>query len=444
MAFVPKDPNLEDEQGQGQGEPGAPPPAGESSALGTGAAPGGTAGGKATPQNRTASSSGFTNLNKYVAANQPQAAALGGQIKSKIGETINQASTQAADVDKGYADKVNPNQYAFDAKKFDPLKQDKAQFQNLFTAPKSTFGSAGEVDSATKAIETAKTKVGQVDTIGGRKELINDQQSLSKAAGANTAGLRSFDNLLLQSSKEGQDAMAAAKGDFEAAGLDAKLKAAQDRAKAVDAQAMTNQQAASAQAKKALEGSYGSLNQSLDQRVAAAQQAGAKSEQALLDKVKNFQNLSAGELKQLGISKDQWEEAKGLAASQAGTGFFDQGLVGGGWNMDPYIQRSGSFDDLGRQNVISQDEIAKLQALQSLAGISGSKLDFKGMPTAPSSFNNDTLDFNVAQFLKDLTPKAVKEPTKLKSQSKATTGVLDPVTGVVNKGTKEVQSWFGA
>ncbi len=440
MAFVPKDPNLEDEQGQG--EPGVPF-AGESSALGTGAAPGGTAGGKATPQNRTASSSGFTNLKKYVDANQPQAAELGGQIRSKIGESINQASTQAGDVDKGYAEKVNPNQYAFDAKKFDPLKQDKAQFQNLFTAPKSTFGSAGEVDNATKAIDTAKTKVGQVDTIGGRKELINDQQSLSKAAGANTAGLRSFDNLLLQSSKQGQDAIAAAKGDFEAAGLDAKLKAAQDRAKAVDTQALTNQQAASAQAKKALEGSYGSLNQSLDQRVASAQQAGAKAESALLDKVKNFQNLSQSELKQLGITQAQWDEAKGLAASQAGTGFFDQGLAGGGWDMDPYIQRTGSFDDLGRQNVISQDEIAKLQALQSLAGISGSKLDFKGMPTAPSSFNNDTVDFNVAQFLKDLTPKAVKEPTKIKAPARAAERALDPVTGVVSKGTDEVKSWFG-
>ena len=442
MAFVPNDPNKEEENQEQNGQP--LPTGGESSQLGagTGSAPGGTTGAKATPQNRTASSSGFTNLNKYIAANQPQAAQLGGQIRSKVGETINQASTQASDLDKGYADKVNANQYAFDAKKFDPVKQDKAQFQNLFTAPKSTFGSAGEVDNANKAIEAAKTKVGQVDTIGGRKELINDQQSLSKAAGVNTAGLRSFDNLLLQSSKQGQEALQGAKSDLEAAGLDQKLKAAADRAKAVDTQAMTNQQAAAAQAKKALESSYGGINQSLDQRVASAQQAGANAEQALLNKVKNFENLSAGELKQLGISKDQWEEAKGLAASQAGTGFFDQGLVGGGWNMDPYIQRTGNFNDLGRQNVISQDEIAKLQALQSLAGISGSKLDFKGIPGAPSAFNNDTVDFNVAQFLKDLTPKAVKEPTKLKSQSKATERALDPVSGVINKGANEIQSWF--
>ena len=442
MAFVPNDPNKEEENQEQNGQP--LPTGGESSQLGagTGSAPGGTTGAKATPQNRTASSSGFTNLNKYIAANQPQAAQLGGQIRSKVGETINQASTQASDLDKGYADKVNANQYAFDAKKFDPVKQDKAQFQNLFTAPKSTFGSAGEVDNANKAIEAAKTKVGQVDTIGGRKELINDQQSLSKAAGVNTAGLRSFDNLLLQSSKQGQEALQGAKSDLEAAGLDQKLKAAADRAKAVDTQAMTNQQAAAAQAKKALESSYGGINQSLDQRVASAQQAGANAEQALLNKVKNFENLSAGELKQLGISKDQWEEAKGLAASQAGTGFFDQGLVGGGWNMDPYIQRTGNFNDLGRQNVISQDEIAKLQALQSLAGISGAKLDFKGIPGAPSAFNNDTVDFNVAQFLKDLTPKAVKEPTKLKSQSKATERALDPVSGVINKGANEIQSWF--
>ena len=442
MAFVPNDPNKEEENQEQNGQP--LPTGGESSQLGagTGSAPGGTTGAKATPQNRTASSSGFTNLNKYIAANQPQAAQLGGQIRSKVGETINQASTQASDLDKGYADKVNANQYAFDAKKFDPVKQDKAQFQNLFTAPKSTFGSAGEVDNANKAIEAAKTKVGQADTIGGRKELINDQQSLSKAAGVNTAGLRSFDNLLLQSSKQGQEALQGAKSDLEAAGLDQKLKAAADRAKAVDTQAMTNQQAAAAQAKKALESSYGGINQSLDQRVASAQQAGANAEQALLNKVKNFENLSAGELKQLGISKDQWEEAKGLAASQAGTGFFDQGLVGGGWNMDPYIQRTGNFNDLGRQNVISQDEIAKLQALQSLAGISGSKLDFKGIPGAPSAFNNDTVDFNVAQFLKDLTPKAVKEPTKLKSQSKATERALDPVSGVINKGANEIQSWF--
>ena len=151
MAFVPNDPNKEEENQEQNGQP--LPTGGESSQLGagTGSAPGGTTGAKATPQNRTASSSGFTNLNKYIAANQPQAAQLGGQIRSKVGETINQASTQASDLDKGYADKVNANQYAFDAKKFDPVKQDKAQFQNLFTAPKSTFGSAGEVDNANKA-----------------------------------------------------------------------------------------------------------------------------------------------------------------------------------------------------------------------------------------------------------------------------------------------------
>lgn len=444
MAFVPKDPNLEDEQGQGQQQPGVPPPAGESSALGTGAAPGGTSGGKATPQNRTASSSGFTNLNKYVSANQPQAEALGGQIRSKVGETINQAASQAQDLDKGYAEKVNPNQYKFDAKTFDPLKQDKAQFQNLFTAPKSTFGGAGEVDAANKAIEAAKTKAGQVDTIGGRKELINDQQSLSKAAGANTAGLRSFDNLLLQSSKQGQEALAGAKSDLASAGLDQKLKAAQDRAKAVDAQAMANQGSAAAQAKKALESSYGSLNQGLDQRVAAAQQTAAKAEQALLDKVKNFQNLSANELSQLGISKSQWDQAKALASSQAGTGFFDQGLAGGGWDMDPYIQRTGDVNSLGRQNVITADEIARAKALQALAGISGSNLDFKGIPMAAEAFNNDTIDFNAAQFLKDLTPAPVKEPAKIKTPAKETTKQFDPVGGAINKGKKEVQSWFGA
>lgn len=448
MAYIPKDPNLEDDQNQGNETPGVPPAAGESSALGTGAAPGGTTAGKATPQNRTASSSGFTNLNKYVSANQPQAEALGGQIKSKIGESINQAATKASEADKGYAEKVNPNQYQFDQKTFDPMKQNKAQFQNLFSAPKSSFGAAGEVDAANKAIEEAKTKVGQIDTIGGRKELIGDQQSLSKAAGANTAGMRSFDNLLLQSSRQGQDALAAAKGDLEAAGLEDKLKSAQERAKAVDAQALARQQQAAAQAKSALENSYGALTSGIDQRVQAQQAAGRKAEEALLNKVKNFESLSQPELAQLGISKAQWDSAKKLASSQAGSNFFDQGLVGGGWDMTPYIERLGDYSSLGRGNVITGDEIAKAKALQDLAGISGSNLDFKSVPMTQAGFNDRTVNFNIDQFLQDVAaPVArpavdVASPTKKATKSATNTLKDNPVSKGYSKAEKEVKGWF--
>jgi len=458
MAFVPKDPNLEDEQGQGQEQPGVPPPAGESSALGTGAAPGGTSGGKATPQNRTASSSGFTNLSKYVKANQPQAEALGGQIRSKVGETINQASSQAQDLDKGYAEKVNPNQYKFDAKTFDPLKQDKAQFQNLFAAPKSTFGGAGEVDSATKAIETAKTKVGQVDTIGGRKELISDQQSLSKAAGANTAGLRSFDNLLLQSSKQGQDAIAQAKGDFEAAGLDAKLKAAQERAMAVDAQAAENQKAASTAARDALTKTSGSLNQSLDQRAAAARAQAVADNQNFMQKVKTFQALSTPELARLGVSKEDWARAQKLASQNPNAKPFAEGAFesskSGGWDISPYLSSTGDLNQLGRENVVTADDIAKSKALAELGGFAG--LNLGGVPNQFKAFNTDVNDLDIGKLLADLTPAEVEaavpqgggeKPAFLGTNAKSPAEPIQEkvargISSGAKKGAKEVKSWF--
>lgn len=455
MAFVPKDPNLEDEQGQTQGQPGVPL-TGESSALGTGAAPGGAAGGKATPQNRTASSSGFTNLKKYVDANQPQAAELGGQIRSKIGESINQASTQAQDVDKGYAEKVNPNQYAFDAKKFDLLKQDKAQFQNLFQAPKSTFGSGGEVDNATKAIDTAKTKVGQVDTIGGRKELISDQQSLSKAAGANTAGLRSFDNLLLQSSKQGQDAIAQAKGDFEAAGLDAKLKAAQERAMAVDAQAAENQKAASTAARDALTKNYSGLGSSLDQKAASARQAAITQNNDLQDKVRSFQNLSAPELSRLGISQADWAQAQKLAKANPNSKLFQEGAFGGGWNVGEYLNQTGDLSKLGRENVATADDIAKAKALSELGGIAGLNLDMKNIPTSATAFNTDVSNLDISKLLASLTPEevaAVAQQTKANSSGKPDSTVVQTkqgsgntvgqkIAGGLKSAGKEVESWW--
>jgi hypothetical protein len=456
MAFVPKDPNLEDEQGQGQAEPGVPPPAGESSALGTGAAPGGAAGGKATPQNRTASSSGFTNLNKYVSANQPQAAELGGQIRSKIGESINQASTQAAEVDKGYAEKVNPNQYAFDAKKFDPLKQDKAQFQNLFAAPKSTFGTAGEVDNATKAIDTAKTKAGQVDTIGGRKELISDQQSLSKAAGVNTAGMRSFDNLLLQSSKQGQDALLGAKGDLAAAGLDEKLKAAQARAQAVDAQAKQAQLSGSQAAKAALTSSNQALTSDLDKRLASAKGSAISQNQALVNKVKNFSNLTPAELKNLGVSAEDWSRAQALAKSNPQAAAFkgSEGTAAlGQWNAAPYLKNTGSIDSMTRENVATADDIARAKALAELGGFAGMSLG--GMPSQAAQFNTDVTDLDISRLLADLTPAEVEQviaaapssgnkPVFVGTDSSGgpRQQVGEKIVEGVKSGAKEVKSWF--
>jgi hypothetical protein len=407
MAFVPKDPNLEDEQGQGQAEPGVPSPAGESSALGTGAAPGGTAGGKATPQNRTASSSGFTNLNKYISANKPQAAQLGSQIGAKVGDTINQASEAASSVDKGYAEKVNPNQYAFDAKKFDPLKQDRAQFQNLFAAPKSSFGAGGEVENANKLIDTAKTKVGQTETIGGRKELINDQQTLSKEKGVNTAGLRSFDNLLLQSSDEGKAALAASRGQLENAGLEARLQEASNRAKAVDTQAATNQKQAADAARAALTSSGTAFNKDLDKRAEAAKGTAFAEQNALNEKVMSFQKLSPAELQRLGISGEDWDQARSLARNNKDSNLFKSGGLGGAWDVGSYLNQTGDLNKLGRQNVATADDLARARALAELGGFAGVSLG--GMPTQASQFDTDVADLDIGRLLADLTPAEVEK-----------------------------------
>ena len=399
MAFVPKDPNLEDEQGQGQEQPGVPPPAGESSALGTGAAPGGTAGGKATPQNRTASSSGFTNLKKYVDANQPQAEALGQRVKSNISQTIQGASDAANNADKGYSEKVNPNQYAFDAKSFDPAKQDKGQFQNLFTQNRAQFGAGGELDAANKAASDAKTKAEQIQTIGGRKDLLGQEQKLTRDQGMNTAGIRSFDNLLLQGSTGGKQAIENTAKELESAGLEAKLQSARARGEAIDAQARAKQAEGQAAARQALQGSAGALEGGIAKRLEDARTGVNARESSLLGLLGQggSANLSAADMADLGVTPEQWAKVQEAATKNTSKGVFND--AGG---LSRYIKRTGSSGDLTRADVTTADDMARSKALAELSGLAGENLSLSGIPGEAKAGNRDYMDLDIDTLLSDL------------------------------------------
>jgi len=405
MAFVPKDPNLEDED-QEPGAGGGQQIGAESSAISGGAGGGAPGSGKATPQNRTASSSGFTNLNKYIDANKPQAAELGGKIKDQVTSSVNAAGQAADDSDKGYSEKVNPGQFSFDAKTFNPMTQNRAQFQNLFKAPTQKFGMAGEMDGARNLADTARAKVGQTETIGGRKELIGDQQTLSKAAGVNTAGMRSFDNLLLQSSDEGKAALGGARQSLADADLDAKLQAAATRGANVDTQAATNQQAASQAARGALTSQAASLNEGIGSRLQGEQARVNARESQLLGAAGTGANLTSEDLKDLGVTPEQWAEAQGLFTNKNNAGFLGDKERG----LSKFIKRSGSSGDLTREDVTTDDDIARSNALAELGGLSRTKLDLGGVPKTSRAGGRDYLDLDIDGLLKSLRSTDVKVP----------------------------------
>lgn len=404
MAFIPSDPNLEEDENNPGATTGQPQPTGgESAQLGAGQAqPGSTTGAKATPQNRTASSSGFTNLNKYVNANKPQAEALGQKVKSGISQTIQGAANTADTADKGYADKVNANQYAFDAKSFDPTKQDKGQFQNLFTQNRAQFGAGGELDAANKAASDAKVKADQIQSIGGRKDLLGEEQKLSRAKGMNTAGLRSFDNLLLQGSEGGKAAIAGTAKELQDAGLEAKLASARSRGEAVDAAARAKQAEGQAAARSALQGSAGALEEGIAKRLEDAKSGVNAREASLMGLLGQGAgaNLTASDMADLGVTPEQWAKVQAAATKDSSKSVFKDGL-------GRYVKRTGSSGDLTRADVTTADDIARSKALAELSGVAGEKLNLSGIPGEAKAGSRDYMDLDIEKLLSDLsTPMA--------------------------------------
>jgi len=442
MAYNPQDPNkLKDEDDLTGGE-STPQLSGASSSLGSGS---GTEplGGSPSPETRAPSASGFTNVQKYIKANEQQGGALGQKIAGKIDSSISDASTKVGSAAQGYREKVNPNQFQFDAKSFNPMKVDQNQFGNLFNAPKSTYNDT----SARDAINLANRNAAQIQTNEGRGELVGAEQTLSRDSGQNTAGLRTFDKLLFQGSGQGEAAIKNTAANLNAAKLQEKLTAQGNIARGIDQEAASNQATAAASARGAIGSQAKALQDQIAQSTAQQKAALAANQNRVFGALTNRQDVSDADLKSFGMNRDQNNQVRQafdarqkqvleneittlrnqrlgfsgaipeahrkrenelLALRESGN-MTEAQLMGVdvGFDLNPFFKKN-NVSGFGAKNAVTSEQIARARALESLGQIAGSPLESIA-PQGSEAFNQALGSTDLQALLNALKLNAVQK-----------------------------------
>lgn len=411
MAYNPQDPNkMKDEEPQG--EAGSPPPqlSSASGSLGpTGPSAGAPVVGSSQPKGPSAS--GFTNVQKYIDKNQQQGGALGEKIAGGINQTIDKATQMAGSAASGYKEQVNPDQYGFSAKTFDPMKVDKKQFANLFQAPKSTY----EDNAARAAIGQAQAAAQKIGTNEGRDQLVGEQQTLTGAGGAEagkgTAGLRYFDRLLFQGSQAGSKAITDTAKKLQDANLEQKLSEQAAIAKGVDQDALRRQAAAAQAARNTIGQSAKSLQDQIAQQTAKQRSDLQANQDAIFQALAKKQDLSDQNLQAFGLNRGQYNQIldafkdRSAAASSARMAQLENArfnplaadlsapVADSSINLIPYLQKA-DLSGFGVQNAVTPEQLARARALEGLSQISGNQLGSLA-PQKASAFNNQlgSVDF---------------------------------------------------
>lgn len=432
MAYNPQDPNkLKDENEVGVDSP-APQLSTPSSSIGQGSP---ATGNMAGPAARTPSASGFTNVQKYIKANEQQGGALGQKIAGKVDSSIDQASDKAGSSAQGYRNTVNPDQFKFDANTFNPMNVDQNNFNNIFSAPrKSTFDDS----DARSSVAQAQKNAAQIQSNEGRDQLVGEEQTLTRDKGLNTAGLRHFDRLLFQGSGQGAAAIKNTGNRLASADLETKLADQANIARSIDQEGLDAQQAAQRSARGAVSASAAGLQGEIAQATAQQKAQAEANQNRIFQAITNRQDVSDADLSSFGLDRNQSNQISqafaarqkqsienaltdldnkrinrtftpedsrresGLrAARDSGNMALAQELgVDSSFDLAPHFQRS-DLSGFNSSNAVNADQIARARALENLSRIAGNPLE-NIAPQAASQFGQNFGSTDFAALMNSL------------------------------------------
>jgi len=445
MAYVPGQNNDEDErlgeEGAAVQEPGAP--VNISGGVGnTLSGTGGNTEAAATQQNavspNSGAGSGFTNLTKYLDQNKAQA----GKLANKVGDTVKaQGDTARAAVDEAgtkfnqdvQQNEVNFNQGAFDAlgdkgqnaqqvantvESRDAInKQRNAQYEG----PKS-LETTDYYNPAVQEVQKAKEYAGYTSSDEGRKQLLQKIQQNRRAS----AGVTSLNNLLLQGG-DAQNTLAQARDS--ASDLDARLSGVSEAAKARADQGAATTAATKQQAQSALEQVMAGFKGDLEGRVDPFLEnvSTVDTFKAPLES-RAGNTLTDQQLATLGVTRDQWNQLQGfqdtirnsLTARTLNPASYNYQEWQKGMSLNPnnitaeqalnplnkYLFADGNPAlDINYQNLATEEDFARYQALQQLMGTSDSWLTDPAANGAVPTPKDDYVNFNYQAAHDDLSNK---------------------------------------
>lgn len=380
----------------------------------------------------------FADLGEYLRVNQPQQ--FGEQLAGKVGADIDkgqQALAGAQDEFRSRADAstIRDTQGLIDQVGSSPETVDADAFAHLrdasYSGPAKLTDTADLYNKVQGAAGSAVGKAGAAKTEGGRFALLDSyfgKPSYSQ-------GQKSLDNLLVQNdpnSKQAFDQM-----QQNAQGLQANVNQA-----GVDlgnygagAKAATEGTRSSARGALGIDdagnlssgGAFGELLSQLDQNVEARRQAAQDQygEFGVLQNANNLSGVDQALLDRLGLNPAEYggfqmdmpSFMKGVDRNVIGQQF-SFGRDGAILGANPYqFVSQVAPDAINRGSVANADQVARLAALQKLAGMEGSvvdNIDQAGTYTdSPlTNFNKQAFDAAYAskagQYMEDATQIAAK------------------------------------
>jgi hypothetical protein len=384
------------------------------------------AGGPADPTSQTGGNSPNTNptttpqttqkfatVQDYLKTNQPQSEDLGQKFNTQLDTTfgketgaIDTAANQTKnDINAGAtnynADLINkaksdPASVANDANQYDAFNK---QWNASYAGPQS-FEQSNNYGEATGAVNEANQIKGQLGTVGGREQLIQDQFNVYGA------GNKGLDQALLQNSSQFGKVQDQEK----------KFGTVQDylnqQAKAVNplaAKAASDTAAAQTSTRNAFTNSLSDFKGDIASKVAEAQAIPI----GLQNKLKNdFVSGNAGKALQSLIDS-------GVSPEQAQTIASYLQSLNNQYNSNPEVTNflTNPSTDITSANVALQSDYDKAAALQKLTGV-----DFGGVLNPSDAAKAGTANKDV-----------IKNPVDLSNYLKNELGKRD--TEIINKGT---------
>jgi len=356
---------------------------------------------------------GFRNVSEYINQNKNQSQGLADRAAGAITNKIDTAKSNINNSATSFQDQVQQNtvnlnqdvadRAAQDAYQFSQNQGDVDQFKNMYAGqykgPQSFEGQDNYQDILS-GVNQAKDYAKLADNESGRTEILKSlQQNNTKSN-----GMAALDNLLLQTNQGASDTLkSAASGAFS---LDDFLQSisGQQNQNVQNARDTSQQTAQGLQERfQGQGGVYDQFVGGLDQRVTDARTRADATTQSILDQLANG-TISPDQASYLGLDEQQLAGATGQIdrLNYLNDFFGDKGLLGEeyrGTDLSPYASRNSTSEAaLSRQNVGTQDDFMKLQALSDLLGTDNNVLQQNEQLGTAS---DDLVDFDLNNFMSD-------------------------------------------
>lgn len=336
----------------------------------SGVVAGGTQPAGAQPPGTPTASGSFTNIQRYLSENQPQAKALGERVAGQITQVGQEAKTAAEGVVQNAnqqieAGRVAPDQALIDEAAANPtgITGDAAKKSAFLKMRDAAYGGPQGLEDV-EGFSTAQDKVRKaqenIDLAGsesGRTQLLTN---LSPAGAGK--GKLSLNQLLISGNQEASDIVAGAGEPYKNLGAYLTAESESARQKAVQAAQDTQAARRAVQDKfTAPGGALESFVSGLDQRVTSTRQGAADAWSAVAAKLDAGEPLSDQDLALISANPDQ------IASLYGGQSVL-KSTYGNPLPASGFLQQSAQPDFITRDNLATGDDYARSQALMELMG----------------------------------------------------------------------------